>query len=214
MMPINRAIIASGIMVLTMASVGYISHSEEVHPNKPFSTFPKQIGEWHGVEKFFDSKIYEVLGVDDSYLGYYSTPDHRQVQMYIGFYQSQKEGDLIHSPKNCMPGGGWKILRSEIETVDVDAPDRKRIDVIKLILRKGDERQAVLYWFHSRGRIIASEYLQKIYLVVDSITRRRTDGSFVRLITGVQDGNLEKAMDNLKDFAADLYPVLQEYIPS
>jgi EpsI family protein len=132
----------------------------------------------------------------------------------VGFYQSQKEGDLIHSPKNCMPGSGWNILNTSIESVDVgQGGSVKNINVIKLILVKESQKQVVLYWFQSRGRIIASEYMQKIWLVIDSITKHRTDGSFVRLISPVVE-NEAKTLEILKGFTQEIYPFLNEYIPS
>lgn len=213
-MSLKHTLIASSIMICTAVVLNYITHSEAIHPNKPFSTFPKQIGQWKGIEHRFDEKIYEVLGVDDSYLATYSASDGRQVQLYIGFYQSQREGDLIHSPKNCMPGGGWNIVSSTIEEVDVSGTDYDAIKTIRFKLSNGMHEQAVLYWFQSRGRIISSEYLQKIYLVVDSITRQRTDGSFVRLIAPIQNGDEEKALIYLKEFARLIFPILIEYIPS
>ncbi len=69
----------------------------------------------------------------------------------------------------------------------------------------------MLYWFHARGRIISSEYMQKVYLVIDSMTRHRTDESFVRLISY---GEEAEALNNLKEFAKLLMPILHEYIPS
>lgn len=87
------------------------------------------------------------------------------------------------------------------------------IDVMRLNLSNGRERQVVLYWYQSRGRFVASEYWEKIYLVIDSITKRRTDGSFVRLIAPVTNNDEEKALTDLKDFASKLIPVLQEYLP-
>ena len=213
-MSLKHTLIASSIMIFTAVFLNYIAHSEDVHPNKPFSTFPKQIGEWKGIEQRFDEEIYDVLGVDDSYLATYRAPDGRQVQLYIGFYQSQREGDLIHSPKNCMPGGGWNIVSSSIEELDVSDTDYNAIKTIRFKLSNGIHEQAVLYWFQSRGRIISSEYLQKIYLVIDSITRHRTDGSFVRLIAPIQNGDEGKTLIYLKEFAQDIFPILTEYIPA
>lgn len=200
--------------MFTLVFLRYINHSEDVKPNKPFSTFPKEIGKWKGTEGRFDQNVYDALGVDDSFLANYQAPDRRYVQLYIGFYQSQREGDLIHSPKNCMPGGGWNIIDTSIEELNIPGNSPDKINVIKLDLSNGREKQVVLYWYQSRGRYISSEYWQKIYLVVDSITKKRTDGSFVRLITPVINGNEEKALTDLKDFARLLVPVLQEYLPS
>ncbi len=213
-MSFKRTIIASVIMILTAACVTYIGHGEDIHPNKPLSSFPTRIGQWAGTQDKFDSRIYQVLGVDDSFLGNYRHPKESDVQLYIGFYQSQREGDLIHSPKNCMPGAGWNIIKTSIETLDAAAENEKKISVIKLVLQNGIQKQIVLYWFQSRGRIISSEYMQKIFLVIDSIFRHRTDGSFVRLITPVLNDDEDKAVNTLKDFAVQLMPILNEYIPS
>ena len=201
-------------MIFTAIFLNYINHSEAVQPNKPFSTFPKQIGEWRGIEQRFDDRIYEVLGVDDSYLATYRNSNGGQVELYIGFYQSQREGDLIHSPKNCMPGAGWKIVSSSIEELDVSDTGYDKIKTIRFKLKKGIHQQAVLYWFQSRGRIISSEYLQKIYLVIDSITRKRTDGSFVRLIAPIHNGEEEKTVEYIKEFGQLIFPILTEYIPA
>lgn len=214
MISTQRALAACTLMLATFFLLKFLSSSEEVKPNKPFATFPTTMGEWKGKEERFDESIYNALGVDDSFLGNYYSPDGRYVQLYIGFYQSQKEGDLIHSPKNCMPGAGWNITGTEL--VEVDMPNFKegKASVIQLFLQKGDQKQLVLYWFQSRGRIINSEYLEKIYLVVDSITRHRTDGSFVRLIAPVVDNNEAQCLDSLKAFIRELSPYLLEYIPS
>jgi len=212
-MSLKHTLIASAIMILTMVTLNYLSHAEDVHPNKPFATFPKQIGQWIGSEARFDQRIYDALGVDDSFLGNYRTSDGRQVNLYIGYYQSQKEGDLIHSPKNCMPGAGWNITQTSLEEVTIPDSKSGKIKTIKLLLQNGRQKQVVLYWFQSRGRIISSEYMQKLYLVIDSITKHRTDGSFVRLIAPVANDE-EKTLNILKDFTAQIMPILNEYIPS
>jgi len=111
-----------------------------------------------------------------------------------------------------MPGAGWNIVQTSIEELNVDSNPEK-VKMIQLILQKGVQKQIVLYWFQSRGRYISSEYMQKIYMVIDSIRKRRTDGSFVRLIAPVIH-NEEETLENLKAFANLLIPKLQEYLPS
>jgi EpsI family protein len=213
-MSFKHTLIASALMILTMFCLRYVSQGENIQPKKPFSTFPMKIGEWAGKQERFDERIYDILGVDDSFLSSYSTFDGRYVQLYVGFHRSQREGDLIHSPKHCMPGAGWSIIHTSIEELIIPDTNPSKIQMIKLTLSKGTERQIVLYWFQSRGRFIASEYMQKIYLVMDSITRHRTDGSFVRLIAPVVGGDEMKTLKDMKDFAKLLLPVLQAYIPS
>ena len=208
----KRTAIVIALMILTAIGLKFLSHGDEVSPKKPLSTFPKVVGEWVGNEERFDSRIYDILGVDDSILSSYRTSDGRQIQLYIGFYQSQREGDIIHSPKNCMPGSGWNITQTSIEELNLSRANHGKIKVIKLVLEKGVQKSVVLYWFQFRGRIISSEYRQKIFLVWDAIFKHRTDGSFVRLIAPVLQSEAETTR-YMKKFAQQLFPILEEYLP-
>ncbi|WP_022668878.1 exosortase C-terminal domain/associated protein EpsI [Desulfospira joergensenii] len=207
----KKTVIIVSILLATAGSTALISRSERVLPNRPFSEFPLEVDRWKGRKGALDPAVYNILGVEDYILADYRNEAGEMVNLYVGFYQSQKEGDIIHSPKNCMPGAGWNIIDTSIESVQID--HGKSVKVIRLLLEKGTEKQLVLYWFQSRGRIISSEYAQKIWLVVDSITRQRTDGSFVRLISTVK-GNEKRTLNRLKDFANIIFPILNEYIPS
>ncbi len=210
-MSFKHTLTATLIMLLTGALLHYLSDMENVHPNKPFRTFPKQFGEWVGKEKHLTEDIMDVVGVDDYFLADFHHPGGQWINLYVGFYQSQKEGDLIHSPKNCMPGAGWNIARTSLEEFEI--PGTGKIKAIKLFVQKGPQKQVMLYWFQSRGRFISSEYMQKIYLVIDSITRHRTDGSFVRLIAPIVNNDEAATLNHLKGFAKQLMPKLREHIP-
>ena len=208
----KRVLIAAGLMIFTLLGVQYLGHFRDVNPLKALSSFPRHIGPWSGRVGHFDQRIYDILGVTDSFLCDYRSPDKKLINLYIGYYKSQKEGDLIHSPKNCMPGAGWNITYTSL--VDLNIPQRNphKIKVIKLIMQKGNERQVMLYWFQSRGRVISSEYWQKIYLVWDAIFKHRTDGSFVRLIAPIAESEAETTR-YMEKFAQQLFPILEQYLP-
>jgi len=206
----QRVFFAVSLMIITAIYLNYMSHGEDVPPRKQFSSFPKQIGEWSGTVSYFDQYVYNILGVDDSILILFNGPDKKQVQVYVSYYQSQREGGLIHSPKNCMPGSGWKIVSTSTEEVTTS---KKNIKVMKLLIEKDLNKQVVLYWFQSRGRYISSEYMQKIYLVWDGIFQNRTDGSFVRLIAPANSKGEAYVTDLLKSFASEIMPVLNQYLP-
>lgn len=211
-MTYKRVVIVSAVFVFTMLLTGFAQQSKSVTPKKDFKDFPRRIKNWTGMDERFDDQVYDILGVDDSILINYRLPKGERVQLYVGFYGSQKEGDLIHSPKNCMPGSGWNIVGNRIERIQL-SENGNEMKAILLKLQKSGKQQMVLYWFQSRGRIISSEYWQKIWLVIDSITKRRTDGSFVRLISPVTDSE-QKTLDLLKSFTRMVAPHLNEYIPS
>jgi EpsI family protein len=112
-----------------------------------------------------------------------------------------------------MPGSGWNIVETSLVDLNVPSREQQPVRVIRLLLQKGAQKQMALYWYHSRGRVIASEYLQKIYLVMDSITRRRTDGSFIRLTAPVMVDE-GQTLETLKGFAVRLFPIIEEFLPS
>lgn len=211
-MTYTKTFIIVSILLITAALTFFAGQSERIAPNKPFSEFPLEIGDWKGITSELDEKIYNILGIEDYILADYRKSSGEMVNLYVGFYQSQKEGDIIHSPKNCMPGAGWNIAETAIEKVPLDNKG-KTMKVIKLLLKKGAEKQIVFYWFQSRGRIISSEYMEKVWLVIDSITLHRTDGSFVRLITPVVKDETT-SVNLLKEFAQTAFPFLNEHIPN
>ncbi len=200
------------ILVAVAGITGIVSQSEAIRPNLSFDEFPLDFDGWKGRRTSLDTEVYNILGVEDYVLANYHNPQGKGINLYVGFYQSQKEGDLIHSPKNCLPGAGWNIIDTTRENIQF-AKDKRSVSVIKLLLKKGDATQVVLYWFQSRGRIISSEYMQKIWLVWDSITQQRTDGSFVRLISPVVESEA-KTLELLNEFAKQIKPHLDAHIPS
>jgi EpsI family protein len=202
-------------MLFTAVFLGFVHKTEDVNLRKPLSSFPTRIDGWVGQVERFDDEIYKVLGVDDSFLANYQTSDGQQVNLYIGFYQSQRQGEIIHSPKNCMPGAGWNIIDASIVTlIPRDQTNPASIKVNQFVMQNGTQQSVALYWFHSRGRIITSEYLQKVYLVLDSIMRHRTDGSFIRLMSPFSEDGVEETRQRLIKFAESIFPTLQEFIPS
>lgn len=80
---------------------------------------------------------------------------------------------------------------------------------------KTDESKLLTYyWFQQRGRIITNEYLVKWFIFQDAITKNRTDGAMVRLITEIDpDEDFSDADRRLSDFIKKLNPHLGAYIP-
>jgi EpsI family protein len=139
----------------------------------------------------------------------YSKPDGKVVNLYVAYYGSQRTGESPHSPLVCIPGGGWSITKLERGALDAAHP------LNKARIERNGSKQLVYYWYEERGRSIASEYWSKWYLLSDAITKNRSDGALVRLITPVSPGELEGDADaRLIQFMRDLLPHLGEYLPS
>lgn len=202
------------ILVALIAGAGvYASGAsrEEVSvPRTPLSELPMTIGEWHGRDAApFDDDIVTALGVDDYINRHYAREGHPSVAIYVGYYASQRQGDTIHSPQNCLPGAGWRPV--SFERVAIDAAGT-RIPVNRYLIQKGIERQAVIYWYQGRGRVVANEYANKLWLMFDAATIGRTNGSLVRMITPVV-GEPASAFDELSAFTTAIFPGLTQHLP-
>jgi exosortase D (VPLPA-CTERM-specific) len=180
--------------------------------SRPLDLLPAHIGEFVLVgDSEMDSSVVENLGVDHYIMRVYRSPSGYDLWLYIGYFEEQKEGAMIHSPKHCYPGSGWSSLSSKI--IKIKVPDSNNtIEINEYILGKGDTRQLVYYWYQSQGRIVANEYLDRLYMLFDSLTKKRSDGALVR-ISGPAD-DVQKARKFQQQFIDVLYPVLKEFLPS
>jgi len=208
--------IVSGVFVL-IASAGstLLGERNEIVPQRAsFDNFPQSIGEWQGKRGSLDSIVIDALDFNDYIIGDFSNKDGAVVNFYVAYYGSQRSGQSAHSPRSCIPGGGWQIKSHEISSLDLNGDGSSYLSVNRLLIQKGDNRQLVYYWFDQRGRIITNEYLVKWYLFWDALTRNRTDGSLVRLTAFLSPGeDVGDADKRLTSFAKEVSGILVDYIP-
>ncbi|HXJ89382.1 MAG TPA: EpsI family protein [Candidatus Binatia bacterium] len=190
------------------------SRGEVFPPRQPLQSFPEQLGDWHGTDQPIDEEALQVLGPGEFLLREYEDQQAEEppVNLYIAYFKSQRAGDTIHSPKNCLPGAGWAPVRSN--RILVSMTNHASFPANRYVVARGELRRLVLYWYWAHDRGVASEYWAKYYLVTDSIRMNRSDGSLVRLMTDMAPGESEKtAMQRMLPFAERILPLLNDYIP-
>ena len=212
---IGRLLIVTGFLVAASVVIGRASQTETVLPRERFSEFPMTVGKWNGrPDTPFTQHVLDVLGVDDYLSRTYVSGDRQAANLYMGFYEKQREGDTIHSPLNCLPGAGWEPI--DKVRVPIQTPQGPAI-VNELVIEKGIDHQLVLYWYQSHGRVVASEYWGKTFLVLDALRMNRTDGSMIRVITSVGDNPKDgrpKASAIAREFAETVFPLLGKFLPT
>ena len=158
--------------------------------------------------------VEHALNVDDYILSDYKKPTGEAVNFYVAYYASQRKGSSPHSPIVCIPGGGWQITKFERTSIR-DPALNLTLPLNRVIIARDNARELVYYWFVERNRTVANEYWAKWYLLVDAITKNRTDGALVRLVTPLRPGEAEDAADErLHLFIKDLEPRLKAYLPT
>ncbi|MEE8057516.1 MAG: VPLPA-CTERM-specific exosortase XrtD [Pseudomonadales bacterium] len=181
-----------------------------------FNQFPLYYKGWRGRETALEENVLATLKLTDYITANYRLSDARlPVDFYVAYYDSQRKGASIHSPRSCIPGGGWVMTGLEEREIDgVVNSDGAPLKVNRALIRKGNSAQIVYYWFEQRGRNITNEYMAKWYMFWDSMTLNRTDGALLRVVVPVPDIADIAASEQLGlRFIEDFYPLMSDYIP-
>jgi EpsI family protein len=199
------------IVLLLAAAIEYsLPSAESPGPHPSLQNLPAALADWSAQDVPIDSHLVTVSRVDSYLNRLYHREPADDIGVYIGYYKSQRAGDSVHSPKNCLPGAGWQPIHSS----RISLPLRPgALDEVNLyIVENEHQRFVVLYWYQSHGRIIASEYLAKFYTIRDAMLLHRTDSALVRITVPVE-GDEASATQSAIAFATLIAPKLDVVIP-
>jgi exosortase D (VPLPA-CTERM-specific) len=213
---IPRSFVAACSLLAGFAALSMIlpRPAEIVPPRTAFVDFPLRLGPWRGRPDSLDGVYIDALKFSDYLLVNYTNDAGPDVNVYMAYYNSQRKGEAVHSPRACMPGGGWQLSEFDQYTIPEVKINSRPLRVNRTLIALGDQRELVYYWFEERGRVINNEFMVKWYLFWDALTRHRTDGALVRLITTLPPGGTAADADRrLADMAARIAPILNRYVP-
>jgi len=212
--PLPLPFLVATMLTIVAATLAAQAHerSEIQPPRDAFVDFPLQLGGWQGQRSAMGAVYLDQLKLSDYLYATYQRPADLPVNVWVAYYDSQRKGDSTHSPASCLPGGGWQFQTLARYTLDLNG---SRLTVNRAVILHGDQRELMYYWFPQRGRDLTSEYLLKWYLLWDAMTRDRTDGALVRLITPLPPGTSAATGDQqLTAFARAFVPELPRYVPN
>ena len=215
--PVPRSFIAAAAALLAFVVVAFVlPRPAEIIPSRTsFSEFPFRLAGWEGRRSSLEGVYLDALKLDDYLLADYSDASGRTINLYMAYYDSQRKGEAVHSPRSCLPGGGWQLREFGQRTLPGVRINGRALRVNRTLIDLGDARQLVYYWFQQRGRIVTNEFAVKWYLFWDALTRHRTDGALVRIIIALPPGGNTEAADRaLTQFASQIAPLLSRFIPN
>ena len=163
----------------TLAASIWSDHRAPAVLLKPIDSIGSQIAGWTsgGNRELRDTIVASLAAT--SYLSRTYRKDSKELDFFMAFYAQQRAGDTMHSPKYCLPGGGWEF--TDFRTVTLPLLNRP-VKINRAAIRRGDERALIFYWYQSRVRITASEYQGKFFLVWDGLMHGNQGGSIVRIM--------------------------------
>jgi exosortase D (VPLPA-CTERM-specific) len=214
--PVPASLYASAALLI-LTAVGSLSlpeRAESIPQRTSFAEYPNAVGTWTGRREALEAIYLNQLMLDDYYLANFSRGTEPAINYYVAWYDSQRAGRSAHSPRSCLPGGGWQIKSLTQRALPGVRAGRETLRVNRALIQLGRQQQLVYYWFQQRGRVITNEYVVKWYLFWDALTRNRTDGALVRLVVALPPGSTAIAADRqLTEFAAAAAATLAPYIP-
>ena len=198
------AIVAMLATTLLASELSERRAAEELE--SPLETLPIEIDGWQGEELGQLNEATEQVLNASSYLSRAYRKGNHEMGFFIAFYAMQQAGETMHSPKHCLPGGGWEIW--DYESVELPL-DGGTATINKYYIQQGRDRQIVYYWYQTKDRVIASEYYAKICMVVDAVLKGRTAGSIIRMTMP----DAPWAHEEGPAFAARMIPLMRQRLP-
>jgi EpsI family protein len=188
--------------------------TESIPAHENLEKFPLSVGDWRGTAKTISPEAVAVLGPGEFLLrDFQRSATDAPVNLFIAYFPSQRSGDTIHSPQNCLPGSGWTPIEKTHIPLHYDV--NHVVWINRYVVAKGLDRDLVLYWYQSHGRVTASDYWAKFYLFADSVRLHRTDGALIRIVTPLnKDENADQTEMRALAFARSIGPLLDQYIPN
>lgn len=205
-------LVATALTALATSLSFVLPERVELRPvRSPFTEFPRALGDWQGQSGQLEAVYLEQLKLDDYLVADYRHASDAPINLYIAYYDSQRKGQSTHSPRSCLPGNGWDFVSFGARHVSSHGAT---LTVNRAIVEHGSERELMYYWFQQRGRVVTNEYLVKWYIFWDALTRNRSDGAMVRLMTPLPPGAEAAGDRDLSEFAGLLAGPLSRYVPN
>ncbi len=200
------------LLISTIFLSTMVEFREKIPLKQTFSTFPESLGQWSGKRYAMEQIYLDALHLADYLMVDFRNEQGRRIDLYVAYNESQTKGKSAHSPSTCLPGGGWIFKESGI--VPVELPGGGKIPVQRAVMEKTGQKQVSYYWFSQRGRVLHNLFELKFYAFWDALTRQRTDGALIRIITPVAaDEDINAAEQRLQGFVRQVHPLLVQYIP-
>ena len=175
-------------------------------PMKELSSFPLELGQWQGKSDFIAKGTLDMLNPDQYFNATYVNSEGSRVQLFFDYFAQNGSSGGVHSPRNCLPGSGWAILRSEQREINING---HKIPASRFYLQLGKARQVMDFWYVTRRGETSNDYEFKLYTMMSSLMLQPTDVAFIRFVA-LDSPNGLSALD---DFEKTFVPAIYGFLP-
>jgi len=168
---------------------------------------PDYIGDFKrfGIDEEVDSRTKQLLETSEILIRPYRHQGGYPVTLTVVYAGTTRRS--LHFPEVCLVGAGWEVREQESEPVNLGLTAKK------LVLVKGDQQQAVLYWFKTGGVMTGNYFYNAYHWATGQLTDGSSTSAMIKLSCPIGDGREDVAFSILKDFASSFLPIAEERIP-
>ncbi len=202
--------VALGLLLATTAANESIAHAQaksvrDMKTRKALD-IPSRIAgyEQFGTDAAIEKHVRDLLETSDILIRNYGSR-MGMVQLTIVYAGTTRRS--LHFPEVCLVGAGWEIR--EQTSTDVGLMFTAR----RLVLVKGNHREAVLYWFKTGDTLTGNYFLNAWYWVKDQASFGSSTSAMIKVATPVGPAGEEAAFELLEDFSMKFAPILLERVP-
>ncbi len=178
----TRATIIAAIALATMALAGQAIRAGEPSRGAPLGLDGVSLPARAFIADSLDQGFLDVLRAREVVFRTYDPDSDVPVWLFLGYFDRQKEGSQVHSPRHCYPGSGWNIEHDAV----VAAPWRDGV-VPALVVTNGSERRLVCFWYQTPFGIEGDVFRLKLALTKQALARRGQDVVFASVSTPLAD---------------------------
>lgn len=175
-------------LALVLAAVATLAWAAQLRPRldvdaSALATLPTEIGGWRSVDIPLADTVEAVLQADFNLQRVYLHPLGQQIELYVGYYGTNRGGRPEHTPWVCYPSGGWTIVSSQVLWID----RARAIRANELVVEKDGVRHLVHFWYRShRTPSLVGAFDQLLDRLIGHATEQRADGALIRISTAIE----------------------------
>jgi len=182
-----------------------------IPPKRALAEFPLSIDDWQGQSSTWVTGDKYFPGVDDGLTRTYRNASGREINLYIGYFASQRHGkSLISYHANPLRKGIRQISTGLVDPGQ--GPGPQTVNLSSPLI--GGARYVAVFWYRFPSGELTIRTQTKLKGITDAVIHRRNNGAVILLAARpANKDEKESITDDLLTFARILAPTLREYLP-
>jgi hypothetical protein len=212
---LQRTVLCGAILSTGLVAQGSLEQfNQTVRPPllASLASIPIELGDWVGKAEPTDPKLVEQAQTTEFLNRTYESRKQPGLRLRLWINFSLHGTNLRHSPKICLPSGGWTEIESLTRVIAIPLEAGQSLEVTRLGYERGELVEHVGFWYYIFGEGKLENYVRRLPITSRSSHGRTTRGSSMTVeVFYPGEGDFEG--EALREFARELAKALEPILP-